>query len=665
MNLKTFLLISIVGATSTANAAAPIKATSPDGRIAVEVNTNNKGELYYSITRDGKAIVKPSRLGLDLSGATPLADGFRTVSATITETDTVWHPVWGEEAAIRDHHKELKIKLRQPKLAPGRETAVTFRIFDDGVGFRYEYHRQPSLGDFTITDELTEFNFAEPHKSWSIHADKTNYYEGLYRKLPLDSIGRASTPVTIKTSDGLSMALHEAALTDYAAMNVEATPGKASLKVDLTPWSTGEKVFVTDTRTSPWRTLIIAEDDGKLLLSRIMLNLNEPCKIEDTSWIIPQRYVGVWWDYHMRTATWKAGPRHGATTANIKRYIDFAARNGFGGVLAEGWNKGWEDYNFSFTEPYDDCNMDSIAAYAAQKGVGFIAHHETGCRVDNYEAQLSDAMKYLADKGIHYVKTGYCDYRLLNNKEKHASQYGVRHFRKVIEEAARNKVAIDNHEPVMPTGLQRTYPNLMTQEGVRGQEWDAWNRAGGNPPSHTVTIPFTRGLAGPMDFTPGTFSFENPIVPQTRVQTTIAKQLALFVILYSPLQMASDMIEHYEANPGPLQFMGQCPTDWERTLYPEAELGKYITVARKAKDSDDWFIAGATGDDPHTATLRFDFLDPDCKYTATIYRDGPFADWESNPTSLTIEQREVDSNSLLYIPEARSGGFAMRVMKKR
>ncbi|MCM1066570.1 MAG: glycoside hydrolase family 97 protein [Muribaculaceae bacterium] len=642
----------------------PVSVSSPDGNITVSVDTDSDGALFYSVERAGKAVLEPSRLGLRLADAPDMADGFSIKKVERASADDVWQPVWGEESEIRNSYNEMKLTLQQKKLAPGRSCAVTFRVFDDGLGFRYEYPRSKSLGDFTITDELTEFKFTQAHPSWSISADKVNYYEGIYRPLPLDSIGLASTPVTIKTADGLSMALHEAALTDYASMRVQATPGSTMLKADLAPWSSGEKVFVTDVRTSPWRTLIIADNDGDMMLSRIMLNLNEPCAIDDTSWIVPQRYIGVWWGYHMRTHTWKAGPKHGATTENVMKYIDFAARHGFGGVLVEGWNKGWENYEFSFTEPYDDFDIDSICSYARSKGVGFIAHHETGCRVDNYEANLTEAMKYLSDKGVHYVKTGYCDYPLLNKKERHASQFGVRHFRKVIEEGARHRVAIDNHEPVMPTGLQRTYPNLMTQEGVRGQEWDAWNRSGGNPPSHTVTLPFTRGLAGPMDFTPVTFSFENPIVPQTRVCTTLAKQLALFVILYSPLQMASDMIENYEANPGPLTFVSDCPTDWARTVYPEAELGRYITVARKAKDSDTWYVAGATGDDARTASVDFSFLDPDAEYEALIYRDAPDADWETNPTPVVIERKKVDASTVLPVWQARSGGFAMKVSKK-
>ena len=658
--MKKIIFACAVIFAATVAAARPVSVSSPDGSISVTVDTGSDGVAYYSVSRNGKTVLEPSRLGLELKDAPSLDKGFSITKVTSATADDIWPPVGGEESQIRNHYNELALTLRQK--STGRNLGLRFRVFDDGMGFRYEFPE--ALGDFAIADELTSFAFPEAHSSWSIPGDKNNYYEAIYRPLPLDSIGYASTPVTIKTADGLSMALHEAALTDYAAMNVQATPGSSTLKVELTPWSTGEKVFVTGVRTSPWRTLIIAPDDASLMLSRLMLNLNEPCAIDDTSWIVPQRYIGVWWCYHMRTATWRAGERHGATTANVKRYIDFAARHGFQGVLVEGWNKGWENYEFSFTEPYDDFDIDSIVAYGAERGVGFIAHHETGCRVTNYENNLTDAMKYLSDKGVHYVKTGYCDYKLLDRKERHNSQYGVRHFRKVVEEAAKHKVSVDNHEPVMPTGLQRTYPNLMTQEGVRGQEWDAWNRTGGNPPSHTVTIPFTRGLAGPMDFTPVTFNFENKVVPGTRVCTTLAKQLALFVILYSPLQMASDMIENYEANPGPLAFVSDCPTDWERTVYPEAEIGKYVTVARKAKGCDDWYVAGATGDDARVATLRFDFLEPGKTYTATIYRDGPFADWETNPTPVVIEQKTVDSQSLLYIPEARSGGFAMKLKAK-
>lgn len=400
-----------------------------------------------------------------------------------------------------------------------------------------------------------------------------------------------------------------------------------------------------------------------MALSRLMLNLNEPCAIEDAEdFCKPQRYLGVWWCYHMRTATWETGPNHGATTENVKRYMDFAARNNFGGVLVEGWNPDWVTWDFDFTKPYDDFDIAEINRYGREVGVALIGHHETGGKIANYENQMEEGMKLYADNGMHYVKTGYVG-DMLDDKELHNSQFGVRHYRKVIETAAKYKLAIDNHEPVMPTGLQRTYPNLMTQEGVRGQEYDAWNPEGGNPPSHTVTLPFTRGLAGPMDFTPVTFRFENHVVPQTHVNTTLAKQLALFVILYSPLQMASDEIENYEANPGPFQFVCDCPTDWDKTCYPEAEIGKYVTTARKGKGVDTWYVGSATGDEARIAHINLSFLDPGAKYRATIYRDGEDAHFDTNPYPVIIEQRDVTNETVLDIPQGRSGGCAIKLAK--
>lgn len=654
----THLIVVAFATLMSLSAPARTSVASPDGNVVVTVNVDH-GRLYYNVDRGGEVILNPSRLGLTLAGVPDWAEGFSVVSTSTRQERSSWEPVWGEEALIENNYNELTVELQQKKVAPGRRLRVVFRVFNDGMGFRYEFPSQQQMSDFVITDELTEFAFPEAHTSWSLPVEGIRFYEGLFRELPLDSIGWASTPVTIHTASGLSMALHEAALTDYAAMNVQATPGSPVLRAALTPWSTGEKVFVTDVRTSPWRTLIIADNDGDMMLSRIMLNLNEPCRIVDTSWIKPQRYIGVWWCYHMKENTWEIGPRHGATTANVLRHMDFAARNGFGGVLVEGWNYDWASWEFSFTRPYEDFDIDSITAYGRAHGVALIGHHETGGKIANYERQMEDGFRLYRDKGMHYVKTGYVG-DLLDDVERHSSQAGVRHYRRVIETAAQYEMCIDNHEPVIPTGLQRTYPNLMTQEGVRGQEWDAWNPTGGNPPSHTVTLPFTRGLAGPMDFTPVTFSFENPVMPQTRVNTTIAKQLALFVILYSPLQMASDMIEHYEANPAPLQFLVDCPTDWQRTLYPEALIGKYITVARLAKDGSTWYIAGATGDNARTARIDMSFLDADAHYLATIYRDAPGADWETNPTAIVIEQRKVDATSTLYIPEGRSGGFAIK-----
>lgn len=662
--VKRLILLLLTCVAAVDMAAAPRRqVSSPDGRIEVGVDVDKSGRLYYHVNRDGKPVLLKSQLGIKVRDAADMTDGFNIDKCTFRNHNETWHPVWGEESAITDSHNEMRVALSQKKQAPGRAIAIVFRVFNDGIGFRYEFPRQKGLEDFVIDDELTEFAFAGRHETWSLPVEGLRFYEGLFRRLPIDSIGWASTPVTIRTADGTHMALHEANLTDYAAMNVQATPGSNTLRAALTPWSTGEKVFVTDTRVSPWRTLVIADNAGDLALSRLMLNLNEPCRIDNAAdFCKPQKYVGVWWCYHKKTATWEAGPRHGATTANVKRYMDFAAKHGFGGVLVEGWNHDWVTWDFSYTKPYDDFDINGINDYGRKLGVSLIGHHETGGRIANYERQMADGMQLYKDNGMHYVKTGYVG-DLLDDKERHSSQFGVRHYRKVIETAARYGLAIDNHEPVIPTGLQRTYPNLMTQEGVRGQEWNAWNATGGNPPDHTVTLPFTRGLAGPMDFTPVIFRFENPIMPQTRVQTTLAKQLALFVILYSPLQMAADEIENYEANPGPFRFICDCPVDWDRTVYPEARIGEYVTVARKRKGGDDWYIGSATGDDARTAHISLSFLDPGCKYRAVIYKDGCDADWENNPYPVEIVQQDVTSDSVLDIDQARSGGTAIKIFK--
>ncbi|MDE6669396.1 MAG: glycoside hydrolase family 97 protein [Muribaculaceae bacterium] len=663
ISLKKYIIsITVMACSTLCGTAKPLAVTSPDGSINLEFDTK-KGVPYYSVTHKGHPLLNESRLGLKLKEQPDFAEGISVKSADRDSHSETWQPVWGEESLIDNNYNELRVNLQQKKIAPGRNIAIVFRVFNDGIGFRYEFPRQQSLQDFVIMDELTEFAFDECPDTWSIPAEGYRFYEALFRELPLDRMGKVSTPVTMRCADGTHLALHEANLTDYAAMNLQSTPGSTVLKAELTPWQSGEKVFVTDVRVSPWRTLIIADNAGDMALSRIMLNLNEPCAIENAEeFCVPQRYLGVWWCYHMKTATWEAGEKHGATTENVKRYMDFAARHNFGGVLVEGWNHDWVTWDFSFTRPYEDFDIAELNRYGREKGVALIGHHETGGKIANYERQMEDGMKLYADNGMHYVKTGYVG-DMLDNKELHSSQFGVRHYRKVIETAARHRLAIDNHEPVMPTGLQRTYPNLMTQEGVRGQEWDAWCPEGGNPPSHTVTLPFTRGLAGPMDFTPVTFRFENPVMPQTHVNTTLAKQLALFVILYSPLQMASDEIENYESNPGPFQFVCDCPTDWDKTVFPEAEIGKYITTARKEKGGDSWFVGSATGDEARTANINLSFLDPECTYRATIYRDGENANYDTDPYPVIIEQKDVTSDMSLTIPQGRSGGCAIKLTK--
>jgi alpha-glucosidase len=470
--------------------------------------------------------------------------------------------------------------------------------------------------------------------------------------------------LTVETNDGKYITIHEANLTDYAAMNLYPVEG-TKLKADLTPWSTGIKVYAKTPFVSPWRTIILADDLNQLANSRIMLNLNEPSKIEDTSWLRPAKYIGIWWGMHLEKYTWAQGPKHGATTKNVKEYIDFAAAHKIPGVLVEGWNYGWDgDWvangnQFSFTKPYPDYDIDEIVKYATAKNVEIIGHNETGGATVNYENQLDSAYAFLTEHGIHAVKTGYVN-NLLDKKERHSSQYGVRHYRKVIETAAKYHIMVDNHEPVMPTGLQRTYPNLMTQEGVRGQEYDAWSQDGGSPPEHTTVVPFTRGLAGPVDFTFGTFNFTNPVHPQTRTQTTIAKQLALYVVIYSPLQMASDLPENYVNKPA-FEFIEVVPVDWSKTIIKDGKIGDYIVTVRKDKHSGDWYLGAITDENSRTVKVDFSFLDTGKTYKVKIFKDAPDSDWKTNPYPVVIEEQEVNSQTVLDLYLAPGGGAAIRI----
>ena len=476
------------------------------------------------------------------------------------------------------------------------------------------------------------------------------------------------TPLTIEYEKDLYLAIHEAALKDYASINITpqlSSEGDAErtvrLKTALTPWQSGVKVYCEGETKSPWRTIIIAQTPGELMTSRLMLNLNEPSKIEDTSWIEPGRYIGVWWSIHKKQNTWEMGPTHGATTQNVKRYIDFAARHGFNGVLAEGWNQGWgRGEKISYLKPYPDFDIEAVCSYALSKGVRFIGHTETWGNAKLLEEQMDEAFAWYQKLGIRVVKTGYVGH-LFDGKELPKSQYGIRHYRKVIETAAKYQIMIDNHEPAMPTGIQRTWPNLMTQEGVRGQEYNAWDVKGGNPPAHTVTLPFTRCLAGPTDFTPAIFNFSE-VVKGTHPHSTLAKQLGEFVVIYSPLQMAADAIENYEGQPA-LTFIESCPTTWSKTLVPHAEIGKYVTVARKQRDGDSWFVGSITNEEARELDLKLDFLDSDKQYRAIIYEDGPDADYETNPYPMTIRQEQVTNASTLKLKLARSGGAAIRISK--
>ena len=659
--LKVFCLFVVFMGFSPLTFAQTLKnnkVTSPDGKIILEVGLD-KSKIYYKVSKEGKSILDKSFLGFDLKDGS-LKDNLSVKNITHSKFDETWKQPWGEEIEVRNHYNEMKVLVKDnSKLS--REFIIDFKVYDDGFGFRYEFPKQKNLNEFVIMDELTEFNFPEDHKIWSIPYN-TEFYEGLFNSNPISKLDTVATPLTMETKSGLFLTVHQANLTDYASMNLAKVGNSTKLKSYLTPWATGEKVFAKAPFNTPWRTMIIANSAGDLMLSRLMLNLNEPNKLGDVSWIKPGRYIGIWWAIHMEKYTWKAGPTHGAKTESVLRYIDFAAKHNFSGVLVEGWNKGWEDWkDFKFTEPYPDFDIKKITDYAKSKNVTLIGHHETAGNTVNYENQMSDAFAYYKKYGVDVVKTGYVGGKL-DGKQPHSSQYGVRHYRKVIEEAAKHKIMIDNHEPVMPTGLQRTLPNLMTQEGVRGQEWDAWSKDGGNPPEHTTIIPFTRGLAGPIDFTPGTFNFTNPVLPNTKVHTTLAKQLALSVVIYSPLQMASDMIENYENNPA-FEFITSCPTDWSKTVVPDAKIGEFVTIARRDKATDNWFLGSITNKDARTVKLDLKFLDPNKKYKAKIFRDGKGADYETNPYPIIIEEKEVDSKTILSVDLARSGGVAIILTK--
>ncbi|MEG1379258.1 MAG: glycoside hydrolase family 97 protein [Bacteroidales bacterium] len=639
-----------------------IKITSPDSKISATVLLQ-EGKLAYEVSKNNADIIEKSFMGFDIKDMPDLGGNLKLVSFENTTYDDTWEQVWGEQQFVRNNYNEVLLKLQETK-SPKRLLNIRFRVFNDGVGFRYEFPEQ-KMKDFVIMQEKTEFNIPADEQAWSIPSPAyyTRYYESLYTKRNISAVNdTVTTPVTIEFSNGKHIAIHEAALTDYAKMNLFLKEG-TTLQSDLSPWSTGEKVFASTPFETPWRTVVVAENAGDLLSSTMMLNLNEPNKLNDTEWIQPQKYVGVWWGMHMRKYTWKEGPKHGAATPIVKEYIDFAAENNCKGVLVEGWNIGWNGNwakngdKFRFAEPYPDFDIEYLSKYAKEKGVQIIGHHETAGSMKNYETQFDEAFSFCNKYNISSVKTGYVS-KFVDGKEVHDGQYGVRHQLKNIQTAAKYNVSIVNHEPVMPTGLSRTYPNLLALEGMRGQEYDAWSKDGGNPPSHTVILPFTRGLAGPMDFTPGTFQFKNSAHPETRVQTTIAKQLALYVTIYSPVQMASDLIENYKGNKA-FTFIKNVATDWEESRVLSAKIGEYLTVARKAKDSEDWFLGAITNENKREQVLSLEFLTDGIQYNASIYEDGADADWKENPTSINIKNVVVDNKTDLTLNLANGGGTAI------
>ena len=675
------------------------RLTSPDGRIAVETDINSNGHPVYSVTFDGKPVFKDSALGLKADEA----DFTIVTTATpgeITTHDSEWNPVWGEFATIRDHYNEMPLELTTPD---GKKLTVRFRVYDDGMAFRYEIPEQGSVNYLTLRDETSEFNLADDLTLYCIPGDYDTD-ERLYIQTPMSELGEnmnlprhtesslipglaVQTPLLAKRNDGnLYINIHEAALKGYPAMALDADPADLSFKSHLTPDRNGVRAYLQAPFTTPWRSVIISEDAPGILASQLILNLNEPSAIEDISWIKPMKFVGVWWEMFIgKNRTWaysdkyNAKPgitdysalpsngRHPANTENVKRYIDFAAANGIDGVLVEGWNEGWEDWGgwrknrqFLFDKAYPDFDVEEIQKYAAEKGVKMIMHHETAANAADYERQLDRAFQFMNDHNYPAVKTGYVGH-VIPRSEYHSSQWMVDHYNHVAQCAADYKIMVDSHEAVRPTGMIRTYPNWIAQESARGGEYEAF---GGNPPEHTVMLPFTRLKGGPMDYTPGLFEMNLPAYgegSESKGLTTLARQLALYVTMASPLQMACDLPENYERFPDAFQFIRDVPLDWADSKWLEAEPGDYITVARRDKNSNDWYVAGVTDENSRTAVIDFSFLEPGKKYTATIYEDAPNADFRTNPQAYSIRNIKVDAKSKIKQHVAPGGGFAIRV----
>ena len=637
---------------------------SPNGELVVSFRLTEDGAPEYSVNRGSDSVLLWSPLGLQTEDA-DLSIGFVLKGIKKGSHDEVWETVWGEERFIRDHHNRMLVCLQH---ATGVKMQIAFRCFDDGVALRYEF--PDNEGKMTVTDEKTAYRFAENHDVWSIPW-RTEYYEGLWSKVPMWSqTDTVCSPVTMELKDGGYAFVHEAALYDYPGQNLYVKDNM--LCTYLTPWLGANKqtldarAYKEGAWSSPWRMVILTKTLPELVASRIMLNLNEPCAIEDTEWIRPMKFIGIWWGMHIKTMTWEMGPLHGATTKNMEKYLHFAKEHNIEGVLAEGWNKGWEDWrHFSFTESYPDWDMTYLSRLADSLGVEIVGHNETGGNAADYETVLEEAYTYHAEHGINAIKTGYVApiIRTLDGLQWNKGQSGVRHYRKVIETAAKYHISIDNHEPVMPTGLQRTYPNLMTQEGVRGQEWNAWSRDGGSPCEHVTVLPFTRILAGPVDYTPGVFHFENPVIPTTRVHSTLMNQLGLFVCFYSPLQMVCDLPEHYMEHPDAFRFVEEVPCDWERSLLMDGKIGDYCIYARQERGGDTWYIGGITDEEARKVELALDMLNEDAEYTMTLWCDAEDADWLTRPYAYEIKEYSVKKGDKVTVKMAAGGGLAAQVKK--
>lgn len=699
IKLTCFLLVL-----SMSSAAMAESITSPNGQLQLNFSVNSQGEPVYELFYKGKAVIKPSKLGLELKNDPGLMNGFTLADTQTSTFDETWEPVWGEVKQIRNHYNEMAVTLDQK--AQDRNIIIRFRLFDDGLGFRYEFPLQKNLNYFVIKEERTQFAMTGDHKAFWIPGDydtqeydftesKLSEIRGLMKSAITGNASQTQfsptgvqTSLQMKTADGLYINLHEAALVDYSCMHLNLDDKNLIFESWLTPDAVGDKGYMQAPCKSPWRTVIVSDDARDILASKLTLNLNEPCAYEVVSWIKPVKYVGVWWEMIAGKSTWaytddlpsvklgetdysktKPNGRHGANNENVKRYIDFAAAHGFDQVLVEGWNEGWEDwfghskdYVFDFVTPYPDFDVKMLNAYAKSKGVKLMMHHETSSSVRNYERHMDKAYRFMVDNGYNAVKSGYVG-DIIPRGEHHYGQWMNNHYLYAVKKAADYKICVNGHEAVRPTGLCRTYPNLIGNESARGTEYEAF---GGSKPFHTTLLPFNRLIGGPMDYTPGIFDTKLDFMgdlPHGQVQTTLAKQLALYVTLYSPLQMAADLVENYEKHMDAFQFIKDVAVDWDDSEYIEAEPGDYITVARKAKGTDNWFVGGITDENARTAGFTLDFLTPGKQYVATLYADGKDADYKENPTSYQIKKGIVTNKTKISVWEARSGGFALSLIE--
>ena len=676
---------------------------SPDGNLVLDFHLSGTETPVYSLGYKGKPIIKESKMGFVLHPDFQFNQDFEIVDTKFAESDTTWETVWGQNKEIRDNHKEMFVALRQKKT--GWLLNIRFRLFDDGLGFRYEFPVQKELRHFIIMQENTEFSLAGDHKAFWIPADyDSNEYpvttsrlsevaglkdavlkEPLAAQAPPKELA-VQTPLMMKTDEGLYVNIHEAALVDYPAMCLNLDDKTFRMSAHLTPDRNGFRGFIQTGTTSRWRTVVVSDDARDILASNLILNLNEPCKIEDTSWIKPTKYVGVWWEYFIGTnsswaytdnqdiiigktdyTTLKPNGHHGANTAHVKEYIDFAAKHGFDAVLVEGWNEGWEDNwafgkerIYSFTKAYPDFDVKELNRYAASKGIKIIMHHETTSSVADYERQLQDAFRFMKDNGYDAVKTGYVG-KMIPRSEHHDGQWMVNHYNYVAETAAHYRIMVNSHEAVRPTGMCRTYPNWIAQESARGTEFESFN---GITPDHTTILPFTRLMGGPMDYTPGIFEGDLSTYggsKNNKLSSTLTKQLALYVTMYSPLQMAADLYQNYEKHLDAFQFIKDVAVDWDHTYILEAEPGDYITIARKAKGKNEWYIGGITDENAREAVIDLSFLPAGKKYQATIYADGKKADWRTNPKDYVISTKKVSSKTVLKQRLAPSGGVAISI----